>query len=724
MKKRRHHHRKIKRITIVKIILIVLVLALAGLACMYIVNRAEQERKLKMIAAEKEAVVFGKSESPQVIVIEPEAEPETEPEAEPEAETEAEPEAETETEPEVKTPEGEAEQDETAAAPGNYVSAVQKLEAGMTEDGGLELYDSDGNVILCVANGHIKVKNFDSAGIGELSDLDTADKSTVVAAINEIKEALDRAETDNGISMVLTGTETGTGLDILDPSGKTVLQVRDGQIVSGKADPEEAGGPVETYTGTVKYDAKNRNYIEIQQPFQKGDVIWFHIEDGFEYADWGRYAAYYAGDYMATDQFRRGSNGYFRYVVKEECAYVGAVIPPSEYKAGTEITLYVYRITGEVTPKIVTVSADGTGMFTTLKAAVDSITDANHLTNPYVIEVYPGTYDTLEGFTDEDIAASGATGFVGLVLNDGISIRGIGNRDEIVLTASLDPEKWNNEIRKYISTLNTKGECGIENVTIHAENLRYCVHDDYRSPCNSLDTRTLRNIRFTGKNLGNGPMFTTYGAGTTNARNYIIEDCDFGFELLIHSNDGNSYGGTWKISRCSGNLRLGDAADEESDAFHHVYLNDCDFRIIKRTYTHPEISPHITLEGTGGRDSIIVDSTGALYRLGSVDCAPRGDSLAKGTLVRTADGGLKFEPTRRADVACGVVIGSDDDYTYVQRSGYISSVILGLENLSVGDYVTVDAGTNRVIAGGDAANAVGIVCAVDSDGIAYIRLLI
>ena len=475
-KKRRHHHRKIKRITIVKIILIVLVLALAGLACMYIVNRAEQERKLKMIAAEKEAVVFGKSESPQVIVIEPEAEPEAE------------------------TPEGEAGQDETAAAQGNIVRAAQK-------------------------------------------------------------------------------------------------------------------------------------------------------------------------------------------------------------------------------PKTVTVSADGTGMFTTLKAAVDSITDASYLT-PYVIEVYPGTYDTLEGFTDEEIAAAGETGFNGLVLNDGISIRGIGNRDEIVLTASLDPGKWNEDIRKSISTLNTKGEYGIENVTVRAENLGYCVHDDYSAPCSFPDTRTLRSVRFTGKELVNGPTFTTCVAGTANARNYIIEDCDFGSELLIRSGEGNTYGGTWKITRCSGNLRLEDMADGESDAYCHVYLEDCDFRVIRRTYAHPEVSPHITLEGNGGRDSIIADAKGALYRLGPVDRAPKDDSLEKGTLVRIADGSLGFEPTGRTDIACGVVIGSDDDYTYIQRGGYVSSVILGLGNLAAGDYVTVDAGMNRVIAGGDAANAVGIVCAVDSDGIAYIRLLI
>ena len=70
------------------------------------------------------------------------------------------------------------------------------------------------------------------------------------------------------------------------------------------------------------------------------------------------------------------------------------------------------------------------------------------------------------------------------------------------------------------------------------------------------------------------------------------------------------------------------------------------------------------------------------------------------------------------------MIGSDGHETYVQRSGYVSSVILGLDGLSAGDYVTVDAGTNRIIAGGDASNAVGIVCAVDSDGIAYIKLLI
>lgn len=484
MKKRRHHHRRIKRITIVKIILIILVLAFAGLASMYIVNRAEQERKLKMVASAKEAVVFGKSESPQVVVIEPEAEPEAE------------------------APEGEAGQDETAAAPGTFVSAVQKPEAG------------------------------------------------------------------------------------------------------------------------------------------------------------------------------------------------------------------------KVTPKTVTVSADGTGMFTTLKAAVDSITDAGRLTDPCVIEVYPGTYDTLEGFTDEEIAAAGGTGFNGLVLNDGISIRGIGNRDEIILTASLDPEKWNEDIRKYISTLNTKGECGIENVTVRAENLGYCVNGDFRSPRNSTETRTLRNVRFAGKGLANGPVFAVCGAGTGNVRNYIIEDCDFGSELLIRSGDGNTYGGTWKISRCSGNLRLEDRADEESDAYCHVYLEDCDFRVIRRTYANREVSPHIMLEGNGGRDSIIADAKGALYRIGQVDRAPKDDALEKGMLVRIADGSLGFEPTGRTDLACGVVIGSDDDYTYIQRSGYVSSVILGLGNLSAGDYVTADAGTNRVVAGGDVANAVGIVCAVDDDGIAYIRLLI
>lgn len=573
----------------------------------------------------------------------------------------------------------------------------------------LDISDDDGNVILRLADGHIKTKKFDSSNIavGEVPLIDGSDA-------------------------------TGVDLDITDKYGNVVVRFKDGHVFTKKFSStdiddienalDEIETIIETFSKKIVYDASITNTITINHGYKKGDEIWFHLNDSQEFWDYGRYATYYEGSKVIANN-RRGSNGYFRHIITADCNSVGITISSGEYTNGTELTLDVYRIIGEVKPKIVTVKADGTGMFTTIKAAVDSITDANHITNPYVIEVYPGTYDTLEGYTDEEIESAGDvehytnTSMVGVKLTDGISMRGVGRADEIVLIAELNSSTWSQAVRGEISTLNLQGEGSLENMTIIGKSIRYCIHDDFRSPMNSHDKRILRNLIFKGEYLSYYPFFTTYGAGMTQPRDYLIENCDFGYDLGIHSSGGYTYGCTIEVNNCSGcKFRVGDNASDENDAVNRVVINNCNFQAISINRSNANLSSHMKIEGAGNEQSMIVDVIGAVYNLGMVERFPTG--LTAGTLAKRASSGYGVEATSDPSIALGIVIGSDSDYSYIQTEGYISSVILGLSGLSVGDYVTVDASTHLIVDGGTANDAVGVVQMVGTSGDAYIKMLI
>lgn len=541
---------------------------------------------------------------------------------------------------------------------------------------------------------------------------------------------------------VMGSDATGIDLDVSDKYGNVIARFKDGHFQTKEFDSEEVVTAVSALTNTVKriadgyedltasivYNSSTTNTITIEDTFKKGEEIWFHLDDGLKPWDNGKRASYYEGNTLLASN-RRGTNGFFRHVINVNCVSVKVVIASAEYDNNTPITLHVYRITGEIKPKIITVKTNGTGMYQTIREAVDSITDANHLVNPYVIEVYPGTYNTLAGYTDEEIESAGdvehytQTSMVGVKLTDGISMKGIGRAEDIILTAELSTSTWSSGVRGNISTLNLQGEGSLENMTIIGKYIRYCVHDDFGSPGNSHDMRTLRNLVFKGTQLSYYPIMTTYGAGMSYPRDYIIENCDFGYDLGIHSSSGFAYGCTIEINNSSGfRFRLGDRANASGDAFNRVIMNNCDFQIINISHSDNTLASHMQLVGTGCENSMVSDASGSLYRLGMIDLFPTG--MTTGTLVKRKSSDFEVEATSDPAVALGIVIGSDSNYSYVQTTGYIASNYLGLTGLAVGDYVTVDSSTHLVIAGGTAANAIGVVEAVNSNGIAYIKMLI
>jgi hypothetical protein len=593
-----------------------------------------------------------------------------------------------------------------AVSSGGVYDALDGLPKTVTPtetDADFYLSDENGNVLLELADGHIKTKEFDSANIDTDADI--------------------KAHGSNA---------NDVDLDFADSHGHVLMRIKDGHIQTAGFDSSAIDGTpdFEKYTSdTVTATSGTGVTLTVVHNFKKGDRIACHINDGVAHDNYGNYASWYEGSTLIASR-RRGNNGYFERTVKADCASISAVIGADEYEAGTSLQLVVYILHRPVQPKIVTVAQDGTGMYTLLKDAVESITDANHVTNPYIIEVYPGIYDTLEGYDDETIAEAGTSTvsgavFQGLKLTNGMSIRGAGgNREEIVLTATLDPTKWSQAVRSMISALNIQGTGGIENLTIDAHNMRYCVHDDFTTPANERRLRTLKNVRFTGSGIAYPPHMTTYGAGCGYHRNFIIENCDFGYGIGIHTQGGFKSGHTILMNNCIGhNFRIGDSASADSDAVNDVIVNNCEFDVIQIAHANALTVPHIRLMGTGNEKSIIMCLPTDIYQINTVKTTAGytvGQAVGKtsGSAVYGA-----YQVVTSIPLIYGIVVFVDSDFSYIQRTGYIASNVLGLTGLSMGDYVTIDSNGN-VITGGTSENAIGVVKWVDADGYAYIKLMI
>lgn len=514
-------------------------------------------------------------------------------------------------------------------------------------------------------------------------------------------------------------------LDIADENGHVLARFENGHIQTKKFNSADIQNDIEHYMSEVKtFVSGGTNTISVIHSFKKGQRILFHVEDGSTQFEYGHYANYFQGQTQIASS-RRGSNGYFEHVISEDCTDVSITVGSNEYTDGTEIKLHVYVMNGEPKQKVITV---GTGkMFSTLKAAVESITDANSYINPYVIEVYPGTYDTLSGYTSEQIESANVSGvnftqstFVGVKLTDGMSIRGVGGtRDAIILTAELNTGDYNATIRGNISTLNIQGRGFIENMTIIGKNIRYCVHDDFVEPTNTLGWRRLKDLAFKGDNLAYPPYCTTYGAGMTMPRDYIIENCDFGFDLGIHSSGNYKRGCRIEVKNCKGHrFRIGDYASAEGEAKNHVLVNDCSFEAILINRQNTSLSSHMLVSGTGGVNAMVKCQSDEIYALGMIDKAPAG--LSVGTLVGRTSTNFALEATTDIEIAYGVVVAVDSDFSYVQREGYVPSNLIGLSGLSQGDYVTVDS-SGAIISGDTAENSIGVVKAMDGT-VAFILL--
>lgn len=169
-----------------------------------------------------------------------------------------------------------------------------------------------------------------------------------------------------------------------------------------------------------------------------------------------------------------------------------------------------------ITDNVVVVDVNGNGDYTSLRDCFEDISPSQ--SNPYLVEIREGTYDIKNDFTAEEWAVESQS-FWGLFVPDYVTLRGIGNRERIIITAS------DTNARSYISTLNLRGTASIENVTVYGNKMRYVIHDDFNPTDGSAGTkRRIKDCILQGENL---TVNAVYGSACRDGADWQFENVVF-----------------------------------------------------------------------------------------------------------------------------------------------------------------------------------------------------
>ena len=172
-----------------------------------------------------------------------------------------------------------------------------------------------------------------------------------------------------------------------------------------------------------------------------------------------------------------------------------------EKKVITDEYLSDLESKSDLITKTLIVKKEGSGDFTKIVDAVNSISDSSN--KLYNIFIYPGEYDIInEYFDDRDYTDVSDKG---LTLPNNVNLIGVGNVDDVVIKAEF-PSTIKYRTSSSFSAINLRGRNNtLKNLTITAYNCRYPVHDQ-SSKGNDLDeyTHHYYNCKFIHKGYDEG----------------------------------------------------------------------------------------------------------------------------------------------------------------------------------------------------------------------------
>lgn len=533
----------------------------------------------------------------------------------------------------------------------------------------------------------------------------------------------------NGLPEIRTPDETEADLYIGDSDGNVLAKLASGAIETKNF----KGFPYITYKSeSITYSTLPLT-LTVNHKFKKGDKVVLHVDRGAMPWDYGAYVNYYEDDRLVFSG-KRIDCAWIEHVITEDTDAIIATYTGQPSTAGmtvgTEYTLEV-SLLGDIPikPTVVKVKKDGTGDFTTLRGALDAIgTKANDVLNPYRIEIYAGTYDVMDDYTDEEISAAvyDQTHFVGPKLLNGMYLVGIGAPGEVVLNGDLDTTQFSSTIRGDISTLNCQGSCGFENLTVIANHLRYCVHDDFHTTIGKKPKRIVKDCIFRGYDISYNPG-TTYGAGTSDSGcDYEFENCDYGENAGVHTLPTIAQKSFVHLVNCKGHgFRIGDQETSDPVDGYSIYqFDNCDFLWINHNMSGDV--PHVIVRGCGGSSPIIQGSNLLLYDTGDVVAMRNGgfsQTCNVGEVTEwfsNAGHGPRFRKATSVNGASGIVVYKDANDTYIQTKGYVCTNRTALTTFALGDYIGIANSLPVVVS--DASNAIGRIAYIDNSGNGYIKL--
>ena len=342
---------------------------------------------------------------------------------------------------------------------------------------------------------------------------------------------------------------------------------------------------------------------------------------------------------------------------------------------------------------IIIVRQDGNGDYTTLNEALNSIKD-NSLTNNYLILIHEGTYDVCSYFTPEQInnAQYTDTGFVGLEVREGIYIEGVGNRDKIIIHGEI-ATTYSRDKREQISTLNLKGECGLENLTVTSKYIRYPIHDDFG--VNKDKKHIIKNCKFIHiANSDNNGQNGAYGLGTNSGSIVECEDCYFEPTFGYHNNANFEKPSVVTLKNCevTKHISLWDFNTCGVECI--LNLINTKYCYIFHSFNGSSKTPYIKINGVGNSQSPISCDNSVKYNLDeTMKMINTGTTISKGNLVKRVGLNSISKLTSNDTNVYGIALEdiSQNSIGRVQYKGYINSNFINI-SVNVGDYIGVKNG--------------------------------
>lgn len=201
---------------------------------------------------------------------------------------------------------------------------------------------------------------------------------------------------------------------------------------------------------------------------------------------------------------------------------------------------------------VITVMKDGTGDFTKVTDAINSIKDSSFY-NRYNVYVYSGIYDLVTEFGgDEWInSISHSNGEMqGLLLPNYVNLFGFGS---VEITCIVEDEKATEDFARCVSTINVNQSNKLYGITFKAKNTRYVIHDENGNSYANIE-REIDSCRFIqlGNKQGLWSANKAMGGGTGSGGRYKIKNCYFESPFIPFSyhNNGNQKSNIMEIDGC------------------------------------------------------------------------------------------------------------------------------------------------------------------------------
>lgn len=277
-----------------------------------------------------------------------------------------------------------------------------------------------------------------------------------------------------------------------------------------------------------------------------------------------------------------------------------------------KISSVIMNTDTEATTEIV-VDINGTGDFTTLRSAVESIVDSSKV-KPYTIKMLPGIHDIFASFTEAELQTVGNKGFY---LPNYVNLKGVGNVDDIVILGQL--ASGMGYAYDTLSPLNLNQVHKLENITVKSVNCRYAVHDDPSTSPILID-REIVNCKFI-KLVGDGLGFTSaYGSGMRSGANIKFSNCDFyserGFAYGVHNNIGYTEACELLFESCKFRTTVAASHDLSfasmgNGLLSNVKLIGCDATklLLKNDSGYEANGCEYILRGYGNKEMVITNTT-------------------------------------------------------------------------------------------------------------------